>query len=154
MTNLGWRFPRLDGGDEQGINNGGIATFKGSELYDNLAREICQNSLDAAIKGKTAIVEFSSFSIESKDFPDVEGFRDILCCCKEYANQVKNDKTENFFNIAIDKINSKTISMLRISDFNTTGLVGSNWDDLVDISGNSGKGGEKLGSFGIGKNAH
>lgn len=47
-----WRFPKLDNGAEQGINDGGIATFKGSELYSNLAREICQNSLDAKQEGK------------------------------------------------------------------------------------------------------
>ena len=42
MAALGWRFPLLDNGPEQGINDGGISTFKGSELYDNLAREICR----------------------------------------------------------------------------------------------------------------
>ena len=46
-SNYGWRFPILDGGKKQGINDSGIATFAGSELYNNLAREICQNSLDA-----------------------------------------------------------------------------------------------------------
>ena len=45
--NYAWRFPILDGGKKQGINDSGIATFAGSELYNNLAREICQNSLDA-----------------------------------------------------------------------------------------------------------
>lgn len=147
-----WYFPSTGGGRKSGLNDGNIETFKDNP-YKSLAREICQNSLDAAKKGKVAIVEFSTFTIDSKDFPDVEGFRDVLSRCKDYACQEKNDRTENFFNIALEKINNKTISMLRISDFNTTGLVGTNWDDLVDIAGNSGKSGDKLGSFGIGKHA-
>ena len=52
MNELAWRFPKLDDGQEQGINDSGVATFKGSELYDNLAREICQNSLDAKADDK------------------------------------------------------------------------------------------------------
>ena len=68
MNKLDWRFPLLDGGDEQGINNSGIATFKGAELYDNLAREICQNSLDAKADGEeTVIVEFKSMSIKKEE---------------------------------------------------------------------------------------
>ena len=43
--------------------------------------------------------------------------------------------------------------MLRISDFNTTGLKGSDWDNLVNSSGASEKAEGKGGSFGIGKNA-
>ena len=61
MSEISWRFPKLDNGAEQGINDGGIATFKGSELYSNLAREICQNSLDAKQEGKdTVVVEFKT----------------------------------------------------------------------------------------------
>ena len=63
MDKYNWRFPRLDNGPEQGINDGGIATFKGSKLYTYLAREICQNSLDAKAEGKkTVVVEFNSLS--------------------------------------------------------------------------------------------
>ena len=44
---IGWRFPPLSGGTKQGYTNNDIEGFKGEELIDNLAREICQNSLDA-----------------------------------------------------------------------------------------------------------
>ena len=47
MANAKWDFPKLGGGQKQGYTNSGIETFKGTELLDNLAREICQNSLDA-----------------------------------------------------------------------------------------------------------
>lgn len=51
MTQVGWRFPPLSGGTRQGYTNNDIEVFKGQELIDNLAREICQNSLDARIEG-------------------------------------------------------------------------------------------------------
>ena len=47
MITVGWRFPPLSGGTRQGYTNNDIEAFKGEELIDNLAREICQNSLDA-----------------------------------------------------------------------------------------------------------
>lgn len=147
-----WYFPSTGGGRKAGLNDSGIETFKDKPIR-SLAREICQNSLDAAIKGKKAIVEFNTFTINSEDFPDVEGFRDVLARCKDYASLERNEKAESFFDSALEKIGGSHITMLRISDFNTTGLTGLNWDGLIDKAGSSNKENEKLGSFGIGKNA-
>ena len=66
-----WYFPSTGGGRKAGLNDSGIETFKDKPIR-SLAREICQNSLDAAIKGKKAIVEFNTFTISSEDFPDVD----------------------------------------------------------------------------------
>ena len=49
-----WYFPSNDYGENKGINDSGVATFRGTPLK-SLAREICQNSLDATI-GKTVRV--------------------------------------------------------------------------------------------------
>lgn len=46
MTDIGWKFPRTDGGMESGINDAGIVTFDGAPL-PSLAREVIQNSVDA-----------------------------------------------------------------------------------------------------------
>ena len=46
-----WHFPSTGGGRKAGLNDSGIETFKDKPIR-SLAREICQNSLDAAIKGK------------------------------------------------------------------------------------------------------
>ena len=48
-----WYFPSNDHGENKGINDSGVATFRGTPLK-SLAREICQNSLDAAT-GKTVV---------------------------------------------------------------------------------------------------
>ena len=56
-----WRFPSNDYGEKKGINDSGIATFRGTPLR-SLAREICQNSLDAA-RAQTVRIEFNAFDI-------------------------------------------------------------------------------------------
>lgn len=77
----------------------------------------------------------------------------------EYWNDGNNQKTTRFFDKAIDVFNQDFIDVLRISDFNTTGLTGSDkdynsaWQNLVKSSGVSNKGGTSGGSFGIGKSA-
>ena len=54
---ISWRFPPLSGGTKQGYTNNDIEGFKGEELIDNLAREICQNSLDAHARDNDAPVK-------------------------------------------------------------------------------------------------
>ena len=56
-----WRFPSNDHGENKGINDSGIAEFKGNPL-SSLAREICQNSLDAA-NSDCITVEFNVFDM-------------------------------------------------------------------------------------------
>lgn len=51
-----WRFPSNDYGENKGINDSGVAMFRGTPLR-SFAKEICQNSLDAATGEKT-IVQF------------------------------------------------------------------------------------------------
>ena len=58
-----WYFPSNDHGENKGINDSGVATFRGTPLK-SLAREICQNSLDAATD-KTVRVDFSNFEIST-----------------------------------------------------------------------------------------
>lgn len=45
---IGWNFPSNGGGQINGIADSGIEIFRGKEI-PSLSREICQNSLDAAI---------------------------------------------------------------------------------------------------------
>lgn len=150
-----WCFPSNSGGDEQGLNNSLIETFNDSPIK-SLAREIVQNSLDAALSGKQAIVEFKSFSIIRDDFPGRLELSAIMTKCQEFA---RNEKTVKFFADAKSVLESERIHFLRISDFNTKGLRGSDeergtdWSNLVRSTGSSDKNGEKGGSFGIGKGA-
>ena len=79
MSKYEWRFPILDDGTTQGFNDGGIATFKGSDLYNNLAREICQNSLDAKADGKkTVTIKFDVIKVPKNDYNAIFEFDEII----------------------------------------------------------------------------
>ena len=150
--NAKWCFPSSNGGEIRGLNDSGIETFNDNPIK-SLAREICQNSLDAVIDGKTSIVEFNTFSLDIDNFPDKDNFINALNKCLDITKNNTNQKSFNFFKSALEKFNNTKISMLRISDFNTTGLKDSDWNNLVNSSGTSEKTEGKGGSFGIGKNA-
>ena len=150
-----WRFPSNDYGEKKGINDSGVSLFRGTPLR-SLAREICQNSLDAA-RAKTIVVEFNAFDIPTTSLPGYEALKDTFERCASFWSDQKSVTTKNFFSNAIDKITADKIHMLRISDFHTAGLTGSreevntNWTNLTKSSGVSDKNSTAGGSFGIGK---
>ena len=157
MSSIMWRFPSNDHGENKGINDSGVATFRGTPLK-SLAREICQNSLDAAKSG-VVTVEFDVFNIKTEDVPGINVLRDTFKRCLEYWGQQRAITTKEFFTNALEVSEKEECSVLRISDFNTTGLTGtreeinSNWTNLTKSSGASDKKGTAGGSYGIGKYA-
>lgn len=158
--NYAWRFPILDGGKKQGINDSGIATFAGSELYNNLAREICQNSLDAKDPeiDEPVVVTFNLKTIYKPAFNPIKGLTEALKSCKDYWSSFEDHKLESFLTEAFGTLESETIDILVASDFNTNGLNGSktksgSWDALTGSNGVSYKVNGSQGSYGIGKNA-
>lgn len=156
---IGWHFPASGYGQSNGISDSGIETFKGA-LLTSLVREICQNSLDAnRNKDKAVYIEFEKTFIDKSDIPDFLELNKAINECYKYAKEENNEKTIKFFRKAIEAISNK-VSVLRISDYNTIGLVGSNddtknnpWRNLVKANGISDKGGKSGGSYGIGKSA-
>ena len=154
-----WKFPSNNFGTLNGIGEAGIETFKGAP-YRSLAREICQNSLDARVsKSKPVKVVFSLSSIQNGDVPKFDALKEAFSRCLQFWKAQGNEKTVSFFREATMVAAQPAIDLLRISDFNTTGLTGSDkeysspWQDLVKASGVSSKGGSSGGSFGIGKSA-
>lgn len=150
-----WRFPSNDYGENKGINDTGVAMFRGTPLK-SLAREICQNSLDAATQ-KKVIIEFDMFSVPSSAIPGKKYLLDAFHRCLDFWGTQKTSTTKEFFNNAINAISNDSCDILRISDFNTTGLTGSrkeintDWTNLTKSSGASDKKGTAGGSYGIGK---
>ena len=156
---IDWNFPSNNFGTISGIGEAGIETFKGSP-YRSLAREICQNSLDARLDASKPVrVEFSLSYIPPEDIRQFDTLKSAFRSCRSFWKEHGNKKTADFFNKALKRSEADRISMLRISDFNTTGLTGSDkeynlpWQNLVKASGVSSKGGSAGGSFGIGKSA-
>lgn len=150
-----WRFPSNDYGENKGINDSGVSQFRGTPLK-SLAREICQNSLDAAVEEKIK-VEFNMFSVESDKLPGRDVLKNTFERCLDFWKVQKGTETKDFFTTAIKEIEKEQCIFLRISDYNTRGLTGSkgdintNWTNLTKSSGVSDKRGTAGGSFGIGK---
>lgn len=151
-----WSFPSNNRGEIISIGNAGIETFQGTPLR-SLAREICQNSLDAALEGKTAEIEFMPFTLDIDEFPDAETLTKAFKLSLEFWSIQSVRKATDFFERAMKMMDSGSIPFLRVSDFNTTGLLGSKseyntpWCNLTKSSGASDKTGTSGGSFGIGK---
>ncbi len=154
---LKWHFVSTGGGDEDGLNNSKVEYFSGDYNY-YLARETIQNSIDAR-KDKNHPVEvvFKLENFLAKNFPGLDQMCDILNRGIDYWSE--SPETKIFLNSANKTLSQKEIPFLRISDYNTIGLNGSDedkkggWYSLVRSSGNSSKASGEGGSFGIGKGA-
>lgn len=154
----GWYFPNNNGGEAEGFENQGINQFKMSP-YGKLAREIIQNSYDAKIKeeNKKVRVEFRLIKLEKERIPNLQNIKESINASAEYFPE--SDRLQKFKQNANEKIEKATIDVLKISDYNTTGLVGiderinSAWYGLIKSSGNSTKSGISGGSYGSGKHA-
>lgn len=151
-----WVFPLNNGGEIKGLNDTGIEIFRGDPLRF-LAREICQNSLDAGLEDKTVHIEFSSFSLKRANFPGITSLAEAFEMARDFWDMQSLKRTVQFFEKAMCDVSEETIPFLRISDYNTEGLHGSDgefntpWLNLTKSSGVSDKAGTAGGSFGIGK---
>ena len=159
-----WNFASGKGITPRGMNNGEIDTFK-SDPIRSLAREICQNSLDALpleekklrAKGEMVapvIVKFHAFngSIPQRSTL-LNNVRQMLTYWK--ARQRNDHSVVDFLDCVVGSLSKTTIPFLRISDFHTTGLCGigeegSPWDNLVTSVGASDKHSDDGGSKGVG----
>lgn len=154
---LRWFFSANKGGRDSGFNDSGIETFKGN-FFRYLARELIQNSLDAPHdRNKPVVVKFTLEELPVADLPDSPALKAVMTRCREYWPN--DNRAQKFFAAAEQLLAAQTLPCLKIGDFNTTGVCGSDiardkgWYYLVRCAGASSKGGGEGGSFGIGKNA-
>lgn len=161
-----WDFTSVsDAYEKKGLNDSGVETFK-DDSFKSLAREICQNSLDAKSvaqddEKRPVIIEFHRFISSSEQFPGKNQMVDAFRRAQIFWKEEGVEETVQFFKEAEDTLTSENLEWMRISDFNTSGLVGveksatapgtTAWSSLVMSNGVSNKSGEAGGSFGIGK---
>lgn len=132
-----------------------------------MVREILQNSIDARTSAsEPAVVEFAHYFRDAADIPLIEKLRRPIKSSKNrnLPNEEKNSRLEKFYDEAERILDSSKISILRVSDFNTSGLTNpyadflddaeaasSGWLAMVHATTITTKGGDKAGSFGEGK---
>lgn len=99
-----WNFPSNNYGQIFGIADSGVETFKGTPIK-SLAREICQNSLDAALEnGEPTRIEFKTFEIDPHKIPDYSNLEDALKRALDFWSQQQSTKAKTFFKQALDVI--------------------------------------------------
>ncbi len=122
MSDTRWRFPASNHGQKRGLSTGDVETFR-ARPYSAFAREVLQNSIDARKNANEPVkVEFKSFRIKTNKIPGVENLFDAIRRCKEYWAH-KPDYV-NVYEQMESVLGEDTIYCLRVSDFNTKGLVG------------------------------
>lgn len=155
-----WRFPKGDGGQIRGCSSGNTELFK-KMPYALFGREILQNSIDVVQSDEEPVrVEFEEFEIETKDIPGIEQYKKQVELCKEYFKFSPENLA--FCDRILEKLKNNKTRVLRISDFNTSGLRGierttlenNNFLAITKGTGVSIKPGVvSAGSKGVGKNA-
>lgn len=149
-----WRFPGNNYTQDQGIDTPDMETFAQDPIA-SLARETCQNSIDARIEGQTAKIHFKTFDIMKNSIPGIDRIEKEIDSCMEYRKG--NKKIYESLKSMKEQLDTGLIHCIRVSDYNTTGLAGvSKTDDspfflLTRGTGISDKSGSKGGSKGIGK---
>ena len=156
-----WFFPSCGFAAIEGFSNPGLEMFKGEPIRA-MAREVCQNSLDAKQNNNNPVrIEFQRYFMRVSDFPGIVEMRETLTKCREFWKNEGDAKTKAFVEEAIRTVSDNKIFVLRISDYNTTGLRGAfdhtkitPWKGLVQGDAFSIKANDTAaGSFGIGKAA-
>lgn len=151
-----WKFPHGEDLTPTGVNNTAIEIFLDT-IADSLTREVIQNSLDAhnSKLREPVLVEFTFYDIESFKIPGIDQIKNFaLPRAVDMWKEINNEDTLNFLDRFSDTLNQETISVLKISDYNTKGLNEKNYKSLVLGNAYSEKENDfSSGSKGIGKAA-
>ena len=159
---LKWRFAPSGYGKRKGMSTGDAETFKRNP-FGNFGREVIQNSIDARLSDEEpVVVEFSLFKISPDQIPNLEGLKTAVQHCMDFWKSSQPTYYDEYARI-LKVLDSKKIECLRISDSNTTGLLGidrpedSNQNKFLALTKSTGvsdKSSETAGgSKGVGKNA-
>lgn len=156
INDFGFYFEKQGRSGEEGPIDPSQQYFEGSHAGDAVVRETGQNTLDNPSKQADGPIrmEFELATMRTRDIPGIEHLRDHLGAV---AAQTVDQQGHERMVTAAELANRDDIRVLRISDYNTTGLTGS---ESLQASGSPlsrltrGKGGsqddERGGSFGIG----
>jgi len=151
-------FPPNQANEDDGLGNAGIATYR-EDPYAGAGRETGQNSNDAA-SGRPVRITFDLLEVPFDQIQNLGNLRQAVHACLSKATAAGDEKEIAFFEQSNRVLSEGPLKVLRISDSNTTGLVGppevagTPFHSLVKGSGVSKKNDPASGgSFGIGKNA-
>ena len=161
---LSWQFDIRNDGSAQGWEDTNVKHFKASP-FKSLAKEIIQNSLDAAqtVNGVTekVILKFELLKLPSEDIPGIREIQTRLAYCLKDFKDFTNDRHVNSINKAIEKLSKDKVNVLKVEEVSgTIGMHGPSnkpgtpFHTYLKGSGKSSKNSDSsLGSQGTGKGA-
>lgn len=153
-NNIGWQHPVDESDQWDGFNELGMQHFAGNPIR-HLAREVIQNAIDAS-ETDIVLVKIKLHDVLVSSIPDIDELKiNINACYKGSKNE--SWKAEIFFESAKAELNKIKISVLEISDYNTSGMKGPSENGTPFYAFMKAKGQSKklsdaaTGSYGIGK---
>lgn len=159
INNYGFYFEKQGKSGYQGPIDPAQQYFEGSHADHAVVRETIQNTLDNPGKSAEGPIrmEFELMTMRTDDIPGIEKLREHL---NAVATQTKKQQGHERMSRAAELAMLEEIPVLRISDYNTTGLTGSEkitaeespLSRLTRAQGGS-TDDERGGSFGIGSAA-
>lgn len=162
MNKLTWEFAPTGGGDVTGVNDPVTSIFRGrGDLSYHLARESIQNVIDAKVNNtlEPARAHFSLLSLQPSNFPGFNELKEVLKSCRD-ADLKNKDSYETYSRLIEQISRDRFVQVMKISDYNTTGLTGDdedqngNYFSLMKAVGSTSKSGAAGGSWGLGKGAY
>jgi len=159
MSGYGFHFSQSTLALTQGANDPRREHFRKLGPVKSIVRELAQNSLDAKSKASDGPVRivFELKEVRADSLPDYENLCDHIRAANDATIELAGPNKD--LQRAADATACETFSVLRVSDYNTTGLSGSENDvgsplsALTRTSGVSVKPTGTGGSFGIGSAA-
>lgn len=155
-SSFGFHFAKTGLVAAQGAINPSEQYFEGSNAERSLVRETGQNSLDAVAEdGGQVRMEFEFATMPTDNIPGIAELRDHLTWVEADTRGAQgHDRMKR----ALELATMETATILRISDFGTKGLTGSEsqyaqpspLSALTRSAGVSANDGKRGGSFGIG----
>ncbi|MBU4371110.1 MAG: hypothetical protein L6300_09895, partial [Syntrophaceae bacterium] len=92
-----------------------------------MARELIQNSLDARLDPeKPVCVKFQLLKLDRHQLPGMDYLQATFAQCAEYWKD--HDKVRVFFECAAQLAAQPRLTALKVGDYNTTGVPGSDTD--------------------------
>jgi hypothetical protein len=157
MTNpeFGFYFEAAGRGAAQGAIAPAEQFFEGSLAEESLARETGQNSIDARAGGGPVTMVYELASVAVDEMPGIEGLREHIGWVSDQSSGTQgHDRMLK----AKEMAGRDNVSVLRVGDYGTKGLAGSESIDqphtplsaLTRGAGISANDGSRGGSFGIG----
>lgn len=153
--NYGFHFESAGRSGTQGAISPAEQFFEGSMAEESLMRETGQNSIDARSGDGPVTIVFELADMLTDDIPGIQGLRQHIASVEE---QTRDSQGHESMLLAHQTVQEATISVLRVGDYGTKGLGGtesindsrSPLSALTRGAGISADDGARGGSFGIG----